>query len=240
AAGLRGIPPSFYDHGSRALGSILPGRKRIGAAGTKAHRLAEFLPSTSQDDIYRRTLSHWDEPEQLVLGAREPLTVREKIAGAASLPSFEERMMLTDQQVYLADDILTKVDRASMAVSLEARVPILDHRVVEFAWKLPLRAKIRDGVSKWALRQVLSKYVPAEFYERPKMGFAVPLEHWLRGPLRDWAESRLSEESLRSHQLLQPELVRSKWREHVSGRRNWQYLLWNVLVFQDWYAESRK
>lgn len=240
AAGLRGIPPRVYDHGSRAMRPILPGRKRIGAAGTKAHRLAEFLPSTNRDDIYLRTLSHWHDPEQLVLGAKEPLTVPKKIARATFLPSFEERMMLTDQQVYLPDDILTKVDRASMAVSLEARVPILDHRVVEFAWKLPLHSKIRHGVSKWALRQILYKYVPAEFFERPKMGFAVPLEHWLRGPLRDWAEARLSEASLRSHQLLQPELVRSKWREHVSGRRNWQYQLWNVLVFQDWYAESRK
>jgi asparagine synthase (glutamine-hydrolysing) len=237
---MNAVSPSLVDRGNGALGAMLPRAARLSGAGTKAQRVAEFLSARSPEEMYMRALSHWQEPERLVAGAKEPATVADLIKGAASLPGFVERMMLVDQQVYLPDDILTKVDRASMAVSLEARVPILDHRVVEFAWRLPLRLKIRQGVSKWILRQVLYKHVPEQLFDRPKMGFAVPLEHWLRGPLRQWAEDRLSEESLRGQHLLEPELVRSRWREHISGRRNWQYLLWNVLVFQDWYEQTCK
>lgn len=239
AAALSSVGPRSFDRAYAAVRFLIPSGKRITAAGNKVHRIAEFLPSRSPQEIYFRALSHWHNPEGLVLGANEPSTVKRVIEESNSLPSLEEQMMVADQRVYLPDDILTKVDRASMAVSLEARVPILDHRVVELAWKLPLHYKIRNGVSKWALRQVLYQYVPKELLERPKMGFAVPLEHWLRGPLRAWAEDRLSEESLSRHRLLNIPVVRKKWREHVSGSRNWQHQLWNVLVFQDWYEHGR-
>ena len=202
--------------------------------GDRMHKLAQILPSESPEGLYHWLVSHWQNPDAVVRGGSEASTLLTSSKNWARLDDFTERMMYLDALTYLPDDILVKVDRASMAVSLEARVPLLDHRVVEFAWRLPLKFKIRNGESKWLLRRVLERYVPRSLTDRPKMGFGIPLDSWLRGPLRDWCESLLSEDRLRNEGYFHPEPIRKKWREHLSGKLNWQYHLWNVLMFQSW------
>jgi asparagine synthase (glutamine-hydrolysing) len=205
------------------------------ALNDKFYYLAEMLKSDQADEIYQRVMSHWAQPDNIVIGGHEPLTLLRTPDAWPAIPEFIQRMMYLDLITYLPDDILVKLDRASMGVSLEGRVPYLDdHRVAEFAWRLPLDYKIRGSVGKWILRQVLYRYVPKEMVERPKMGFGIPVAGWLRGPLRDWAESLLNENRLSEEGYFNPEPIRQKWSEHLSDKYNWQYYLWDVLMFQAW------
>ncbi len=229
AAALTAMSPDNWT----ALLAALPSRLRPPQAGDKVHKVATVLALDSPDAIYRRLVSHW-EPADIVLHAREPASLLDDATLAKDFPELLARMQFLDLVTYLPDDILTKVDRASMAVALEARVPLLDHRVVEFSWRLPTAAKVRGNISKWILRQVLYHHVPPALVERPKMGFGIPLGEWLRGPLRDWAEALLDEHRLRQAGLLDHAIVRRFWQEHVDGRRNWQYLIWDVLMLEAW------
>ena len=234
AQAVGACPPWLLNALLRPLGAVVP-YFRVSQPSDKAYKAAEVLALADDGALYRGLVSHWKDPSSLVLGAREPATLLDELLmrpGVAS--TFEQWMMTTDTLTYLPDDILVKVDRAAMAVSLETRVPFLDHRLVEFALSLPLPMKIRDGQGKWLLRQMLYKYVPKTLIERPKMGFGVPIDSWLRGPLRDWAEALLDDARLRREGFLDPAPIRRKWEEHQSGARNWQYYLWDVLMFQAW------
>jgi asparagine synthase (glutamine-hydrolysing) len=229
--GLGTAGPALWDR----LFSLVPASKRPGLAADKMHKVARMLGAGAEGG-YRSLVSAWEAPETIVLGATEPKGPIFDPAVARALPDALDRMQYLDTLTYLPDDILTKVDRASMAVALEVRVPILDHRVVEFSWRLPARFKLRRGQSKWLLRQVLDRHVPRRLVARPKAGFAMPIGGWLRGPLREWAEELLSERRLGEGGLLNPAPIRARWREHLDGRRNWQAALWTVLMFQAWRA----
>jgi len=235
---VKRVSPLRWDSFFFSLMPILPDRFKIDMPGDRIHKLSDVVGMKSPEGMYHRLISHWKNPSHIVLAGSEPLTRVTDPQSQADLAEFAHKMMFLDLISYLPDDILTKVDRASMGVSLEARVPMLDHRVVEFAWQLPLSMKIRGNQGKWILRQVLYKYVPKNLVERPKTGFAVPIDAWLRGPLREWAESLLDETSMRSQGFLDPGPIRAKWADHLSGRRNWQYHLWDVLMFQAWMAHQ--
>jgi asparagine synthase (glutamine-hydrolysing) len=225
---IQGVSPQVWGNGIQAMGRLFPGMRDMPNPGDKAHKLAETLRARNPENIYFDLVSHWKNPP--VLGATPPRPEVMDLPGA-----FAERMMFQDLTTYLPDDILAKVDRASMGTSLEARAPFLDdHETVELAWRLPLGLKIRGGTGKWILRQELYRYVPRELIERPKMGFGVPLDSWLRGELRAWAEALLDEGRLRREGYFNPAPIRQAWREHLSGQFNRQYLLWDVLMFQAW------
>jgi len=238
AAILTSRPPEAWDGLLRRFGGLLPRGANQRLAGDKLYKLAGVLVLDTPERIYLDLVSHWDQPVSLVAGARELPTAITDPARWPRVPGLTEHMMYLDLVTYLPDDILVKLDRASMGVGLEGRVPLLDHRVVEFAWRVPLSMKVRDGQSKWLLRQVLYRYVPQHLIERPKMGFGVPIDRWLRGPLREWAEELLDPRRLTLDGYLDPAPIRARWVEHLSGRRNWQYHLWDVLMFQAWLDDN--
>ena len=239
-AAMTSVPVHYWDAFWLGVAPVLPRHWNHRQPGYKLHKLAELLGSEDLPSLYYGTTSQWLDPVSVVVGADEPPTALSYRDGWPNLTDFEHQMMYLDTVTYLADDILTKVDRASMAVGLEARVPLLDHRLIEFAWTLPLSSKIRERQGKWALRQVLYRRVPRDLVERPKSGFGIPLGTWLRGPLRNWAESLLDSSRLRQEGYFISEPIQQKWREHLSGQREREAQLWNILMFQAWLEETVK
>jgi asparagine synthase (glutamine-hydrolysing) len=230
ASALRGVRPDAWN---RVFG-LVPVAWRPALPGDKLHKIASLLEHAEPDAIYRRLVSQWDEPDKVAARGQEPKSPLWDASLARDFPDAVARMQFMDMVGYLPDDILTKVDRATMAVGLEGRVPLLDHRVVAHSWSLPMDLKLRGSHGKWLLRRVLERYVPKTLTDRPKMGFAVPIDAWLRGPLREWAEALLAAPRLRADGLVRVEPVRQAWQQHLAGTCNWQYPLWTVLMLQAW------
>lgn len=232
AWGMTALPAATWDR----IISMTPGLGGRDRFGDKLHKLAEVISAGGLETLYSNLVSHWKQPEQIVVDGNDPPTALTERGDWPRVTDFTHRMMQLDMETYLPGDILVKVDRAAMGVSLEGRIPLLDTDVMEFAWRLPLSMKVRGGKGKWLLREVLYRHVPKALIDRPKKGFGVPMDSWLRGPLRAWAEDLLSADRLRREGYFHPEPIRRKWEEHLSGRRNWQFYLWDVLMFQSWLA----
>jgi asparagine synthase (glutamine-hydrolysing) len=237
ASGIRVLSPAIWNSLLEPLQPLMPRLLRQANIGDKLHKGAGVLSSRTVNDFYLGLVTHW-EPDDLVIGGQETATYLRGIPLELTGLDSVQRMMALDAITYLPDNILVKLDRAAMGVSLEGRVPFLDHRVVEFAWRVPQSMKLRDGVGKWILRQVLYRYVPKELIERPKMGFEVPIGAWLRGPLKDWAEALLDEARLRREGFFNPAPIRARWSEFITGKRNWQHHLWTILMFQAWLEDQ--
>lgn len=244
AASIAAAPMTGWDALGGPINALLPGGRGVARLGEKAQKLASRLHGARNvDELYRNLVSEWQAPRSVLrkdsIGSsalRGPLDDELPVAG---LEPAQLRMMYRDCLTYLPDDILCKVDRAAMSIGLETRAPFLDHRIAELAWRLPLHMKIRNGRGKWALRRVLDKYVPRALIERPKSGFGVPLGNWLRGPLREWAETMLDEARLHREGYFDPAPIRRAWTEHVGGRRDRASSLWSILIFQSWLEEIR-
>ena len=233
--------PEEWDRLARRARPWTPGRLAQQRVGDRLHRLTDLIDAADPLDLHRRVMSHWQDPAVAVIGDDESppsaTVLDHDTLAALSVP---ERLAFVDTITYLPDDILTKVDRASMAVGLEARIPLLDPRVVELAWRMPLDMKLRRGTSKWPLRQVLHRYVPERLFQRPKMGFNLPVGAWLRGPLREWAEAQLDPRRIASEGYLRPQPVQAVWSDHLEGRGATTQALWDVLIFQSWVEQHRR
>ena len=240
ASGIKGVKPSTLGASLQWLSPYLSSYGGQGSFGDKLQKGADLLLFNTFEELYLRLISHWKDTENLVLHSEEPLSPLTDQSLWADLSDNIQTMQYLDTISYLPDDILVKVDRAAMGVSLETRVPFLDHRVIEYAWSLPQNMKVRNGDGKWIIRRLLDKYIPSTLMDRPKMGFGVPIDSWLRGPLRDWAESLLNESKLHEEGFFNPTPIRKKLAEHMSGDRNWQYHLWDVLMFESWLESQRE
>ncbi len=231
ARGLFALPAPQIDAAYQRAERFIPARAQIRLPADKIHKLAGLLAATTTDALYARLTSQWQDPAAVVIGAtgtphaftHEPAT-----------ENLTERIMYRDLTFYVLDDGAVKVERASAANGLKVRTPLLDHELIEFAWRLPMHLKIRNGQGKWILRQLLSRQVPTELFERPKSGFGVPIGDWLRGPLRPWADELLNPDRLHSEGFFHPAPITRTWHEHLSGTRNAQHQLWNILMFQAW------
>jgi asparagine synthase (glutamine-hydrolysing) len=232
---INSIQPEKWDGLFQQISKL---KKMPDNMGGKLNKLARVIQSETIEDAYSKMLSEIEQPEQIVLGLSESKGFSNGICMDNSFNDARQYMMFMDAMTYLPDDILVKVDRAAMASGLETRVPFLDHHLVEFAWQLPMNMKMRDGKSKWILREVLNQYVPRQLVERPKAGFGIPLGTWLRGPLSEWVESLLNEQRLYKEGYFNVSFVRDLWRAHLSGQRNNQSLLWNILMFQAWLEKA--
>ena len=235
---LYAVPPDGWDRVGTIVGRSPGISVSHRSVGVKAHKLARLLTANNPQEVYSRLVSHWNHPNEVVIDGSEPGIWTDILSIWSSFADPITPMLLADGLVTLPDDMLVKVDRASMAYSLETRLPLLDPSIVEFAWQLPLDMKIRGSTGKWVLRKVLDKFVPRELIDRPKSGFDPPLGDWLRGPLRDWAEELLDPRRLTEQGFLDPTKVRQRWRQHLRGTRNHDYALWAVLMFQA-HIESR-
>jgi asparagine synthase (glutamine-hydrolysing) len=233
------FPAETWDHLLGAAFSVLPSSRRPARPGDRLLKIAAAFGTESPERIFRNLLSHWSRPADLVVGGVERDDAWAGVQPAQSFDEFLRLMMRVDSENYLPDDILVKVDRAAMAVSLETRVPFLDHRIFEFAASLPGSLLLKGGAGKLVLRKILDRYVPRQLTDRPKTGFGIPLHEWLRGPLREWAEDLLSETALRRQGVLQVGPIRRAWEEHLSGKRAWHYQLWDVLMLVAWMDENR-
>ncbi|MDP3705553.1 MAG: asparagine synthase (glutamine-hydrolyzing) [Legionellaceae bacterium] len=207
--------------------------------GDKLHKFASVIAANSPEQLYQYFISQWHSPHNVLVSHPENSASMPILLHQLQGMHFIEKMMITDTLSYLPDDIMVKVDRAGMANGLENRAPFLNHQLIEFIWRLPLNMKVRNHTTKWLLRQVLEKYVPKALFDRPKMGFGVPLDTWLRGPLRDWADALLDKQKIEKQGFLQADRIATTWQEHLSGKRNWQYQLWTVLMFQAWIEHEK-
>ena len=235
--GIQKVPLSIWNN----LGDSLPKKYEIEFMGSKVHRLANRLKTVNNlNDMYYSLVSEDYQGDNIVLGTGASLSTKltsDRII--AKFPDSEHRMMLWDAITYLPDDILTKVDRAAMGVGLETRIPFLDHKVVELAWRMPLEMKIKNKVGKWPLRQVLYKHVPKELIERPKAGFAIPIGQWIRGPLREWAEELIDKDRLKNEGYFDSDQVNKMWIRHLAGEYGFTTRLWAILMFQAWLSDKK-